>query len=56
MFRENTFHLQTSFFDIEITFGIKEKEDKGIRRTEFLSANFQKDKRGRICSVVFQKR
>lgn len=56
MFRENIFNLHTLFFDIETTFRIKEKEDKEIRRTQFLSAKFQKDKRGIICGVVFQER
>jgi len=36
--------------------GIKEKEDKGIGGIQFLPADFPKDKRGRFCRIVFQKR
>jgi len=56
MFCKNTTHLQTSFFDIETAVGKKEKEDKGIRGIQFLSTDFQKDKRGKLCSIVFRKR
>jgi hypothetical protein len=52
MFRENTNHLQRSFFDIyrETVIGIKEKKDKGIGGIQFLPTNFQEDKRGKLLS------
>jgi hypothetical protein len=40
----------------EPAFGIKEKEDKGIRGIQFLPTDFQKDKRARLCCIIFRKR
>jgi len=57
MFRENTTHLQTSFFDIERQ--LSERKKKKIRESEelqFLSTNIQEDKRGKLCRIVFRKR
>lgn len=31
----------------------KEKKDKRIRGIQFLPTDFQKDKRGKLCSIVF---
>jgi len=57
MFRENTTHLQTSFFDIERQLSErKKKKDKGIGGIQFLPTNIQEDKRGKLCGIIFRKR
>jgi len=56
MFRKNTTHLQTSFFDIESQ--LSESKRKKIRESEeynFYQLIFEKDKRGKLRSIVFRK-
>jgi len=52
------YHSSTDIFFRyrETAVGIKEKKDKGIGGIQFLSANFQEDKRGRLRRIVFRKR
>ena len=56
--RENVSRKYNSSTDIffryrETAVGKKEKKDKGIGGIQFLSANFQEDKRGKLCGIVF---
>ena len=59
--RKNVSQKYNSSTDIffryrETAIGIKEKKDKGIGGIQFLPTDFPKDKRGRLCRIVFQKR
>jgi len=40
----------------ETAIGKKEKKDKGIGGIQFLPTNFQEDKRGKLCRIIFRKR
>ena len=56
--RKNVSQKYNSSTDIffryrEPAFRKKEKEDKRIRGIQFLPTDFQKDKRGKLCSIVF---
>jgi len=57
--RKNVSRKYNSSTDIffryrEAAVGIKEKKYKGIRGIQFLSANIQEDKRGKLCSIIFR--
>ena len=59
--RKNVSQKYNSSTDIffrykEPAFRKKEKKDKGIGGIQFLPTDFQKDKRGKLCGIIFRKR